>query len=146
MHHASLAVISLVVMSCTAAAQQRPAPRVCGDRGRAERTLERQAELFTADSHAEFRERNSIQRLAADAEMRVVTDPRVCGRLMGLLRERVAKSWEPSPNLSDIEWAVFQYGPYYAIIYDFKRDVSGGPIPFLIIDAKTLEVVAEILV
>lgn len=145
---ASLLCAALWSFLCTPALAQGPA-KACGDLPRAELSLQRLADIFVEDEFAWFRDPKGIVQLAPDAPRSVVTEARECRRVVRAVRAKLRDLFDPAPTLNDFEYAIFRYGPYYAVLLQSKPAEGvhiAGYTPLLIFRAATLEYLGSILV
>ena len=112
----SVTVLSLLVLPVVASGQN--VPKQCGELPFTEAVLELHSDLFISDELAGFRERHNIQQLTPDTERAVVTDRAVCREVMkaavAVINEQISPSTRTNRN--QIDFAVFQYGPYYLVV------------------------------
>ncbi|MDP3774267.1 MAG: hypothetical protein Q8Q85_08375 [Gemmatimonadales bacterium] len=131
----------------TAAAQG--STRACGELSHAELDLEALAHLFFEDEFAWFRDDIGIAQLDPAAPRSVVTDPRTCRVVVRAVRNALRDIYDHAPPLNSFDYAIFQYGPYYAVLLQSKP-VEGvqiaGYSDLLIFRAATLEYLGSILV
>ena len=99
-------------------ANAQDVPRQCGRLAFADVLLDLNVNLFVDDELAFFREQSNIQQLTPDVERAVVTDRAVCRVVMRealrILNDRITPS--SHTNLNQIDFAIFQYGPYYLVV------------------------------
>lgn len=103
-------------------ANAQDVPRQCGRLASADVLLDLNVNLFVDDELAGFRERHNIQQLTPDVERAVVTDRAACRAVMRealrVLNDRITPS--SHTNLNQIDFAIFQYGPYYLVVTETK--------------------------
>lgn len=131
-----------------AAAAQGP-EKACGELRSTEWELEAFAELFLADEFDWFRADIGIERLEPGAARTVVAEPRTCRNVVRAVRKVLREIYESAPQLNSLDYAIFQFGPYYAVLLR-PRQIEGADIAgysdLLVFRSDTLEYLGSILV
>lgn len=107
----------LVLLAPIPAVGQGPDGPPCGELELAEFYLDYQARYFTEEDLKPVRDSVGIERLTPSFARRVVDERKECGRVMGQLMSRMARTGELQRiRPGGFDFSVFRYGPYYAVL------------------------------
>lgn len=172
----SLGVFLAVWAAAPVQTYAQDVPTGCSPGAATQGMLERRLRLFVDDAFAEIRESNGLERLTEDVERAVVIDDQICDAVVARALEVYNEITEPvdvpdakkkkdkggktkgkgaddpqsqmAVTREDADFAVLQYGPYYAvlILFDHGDVIVGGYTSMLVFRSDTLEFLGHILV